>query len=70
MACVTAYSSSCFRRLANLLHVDIYAYDSSSFRMRTGHASEENMYYDIEAVYNHILSPRGINFRVSDIAST
>lgn len=54
-----------FRWLANELDVDVYAYDYSGFGTSTGHASEKNIYYDIEAVYEHILTTRGRQIRVS-----
>ncbi|VDM43866.1 unnamed protein product [Toxocara canis] len=52
------------RWLANELDVDVCAYDYSGFGMSTGHASEKNLYHDIEAVYNHILTTRGSQMRV------
>uniref|UniRef100_F1L7A9 Abhydrolase domain-containing protein n=1 Tax=Ascaris suum TaxID=6253 RepID=F1L7A9_ASCSU len=52
------------RWLANELDVDVYAYDYSGFGTSTGHASEKNIYYDIEAVYEHILTTRGRQIRI------
>ncbi|VDK19310.1 unnamed protein product [Anisakis simplex] len=55
------------RWLSDELDVDVYAYDYSGFGTSTGHASEKNIYSDIEAVYNHILVTRGADIRVGCI---
>ncbi|CAD5225279.1 unnamed protein product [Bursaphelenchus okinawaensis] len=42
-------------RIANRVGVDIISFDYSGFGMSTGRSTEQNMYDDLNSVYNHLL---------------
>lgn len=50
---------------AETLNADIYAYDYSGYGMSSGHVSEQNVYMNIAAVYDHVVKTRGPKTRIA-----
>ncbi|WKY03783.1 hypothetical protein Q1695_005050 [Nippostrongylus brasiliensis] len=46
--------------IARFHKCDVYSYDYSGYGISSGHASESNLRSDIRALYDHILSERGV----------